>query len=179
MKTLNSNLMYSGRIFKVSENTVVMPDGSTALREKIDTPHGVGIIAVTADDEVLFVKQERYVIDQYTIEIPAGKMEYGEDPENAALREFREETGYEVHSLSPLAPSVPMGAMCTEVVHIFEADTKDMRFVGTDFDEDEFVELVKIPFSKAVQMVCSGEICDAKTVSAVLQLYVKRTGGIN
>ncbi len=173
-ETLDSKTVFEGKIISVDVDTISLPDKNSAYREKICTNDGVGVIALNENDEVLLVKQYRYAMGIYTLEIPAGKMENGEDIYESALRELREETGYAASKLTKLSPNMPMAAICTETVHLFMADYKDMTFVGTDFDEDEFIELIKIPFEKAVKMVLDGEICDAKTVSAILQLYVMR-----
>lgn len=173
-ETIESNKVFEGKIISVSTDNISLPDCKTAYREKITTNDGVGVILLNEKDEIFLVKQYRYAMGIYTLEIPAGKMDNGEDVYNAALRELREETGFKAEKLVKLAPSMPMAAICTETVHLFYADYKDVVFVGTDFDEDEFIELVRIPFEKAVKMVLDGEICDAKTVSAILQLYVLR-----
>ena len=173
-KTTDSKKVFEGKIISVSVDNISLPDEKTAYREKISTNDGVGVIVVNENDEILLVRQYRHAMGIYTLEIPAGKMDCGEDIYEAALRELREETGYKAEKLTKLSPSMPMAAICTETVHLFFADYRDIIYVGTDFDEDEFIELVRIPFKKAVQMVLDGKICDAKTVSAILQLYVLR-----
>ena len=169
---LDSKTVFEGKIITVKTDTIRLPDGNDAYREKICTTDGVGVIVLNENDEILLVRQHRYAMDIYTLEIPAGKTDKGEDIYQAALRELREETGYKAEKLTKLSPVITMPAICTETVHLFYADYKDLTFVGTDFDEDEFIELITIPFEKAVKMVLDGEICDSKTVSAILQLYV-------
>lgn len=176
MKTIYSETVFEGNIIRVSKNIVILPNGKEGSREKIETADGVGIITVTPDDCVLLVKQERYAAGIYTLEIPAGKIDPGETPRAAAIREFREETGFILADIFPLPPIMPMAAICTETVHLFEGRGDNMTFAGTDFDDDEFIEVVKLPFDKAVKMVGDGKIFDAKTVAAILQLYVKRIG---
>ncbi len=173
-ETIDSKTVFKGKIISVNSDTIRLPDGNNAYREKICTNDGVGVIVLNENDEIFLVRQHRYAMDIYTLEIPAGKMDNDEDTYEAALRELREETGYKAEKLTKLAPNTPMPAICTETVHIFYADYKDLTYVGTDFDEDEFIELIAVPFEKAVKMVLAGEICDAKTVSAILQLYVLR-----
>ncbi len=171
---IDSKTVFKGKIISVNTDTISLPDGNSAYREKICTNDGVGVIVLNEKDEIVLVKQYRYAMGIYTLEIPAGKTENNEDIYESALRELREETGYSASKLTKLAPNMPMAAICTETVHLFTADYNDLTFVGTDYDEDEFIELVAVPFEKAVKMVLNGEICDAKTVSAILQLYVLR-----
>ena len=177
-ETLDSKTVFEGKIISVDVDTISLPDKNSAYREKICTNDGVGVIALNENDEVLLVKQYRYAMGIYTLEIPAGKMENGEDIYESALRELREETGYAASKLTKPSPNMPMAAICTETVHLFMGDYKDMTFVGTDFDEDEFIEIVKIPLEKAVDMVMNGEIPDGKTQTLILRVAEMKRRGI-
>lgn len=170
---LSSRTVYDGKILHVHVDTVSLPNGGTALREVADHPGGVAIVAIDEDDNVLTVKQYRYVFSQVIEEIPAGKLEPGEDPDEAALRELREETGAVPGRFSSLGALIVSPGCYGEVLHLYLAE--DLRFGKQSPDEDEFLEPLRTPFSTLLARVLSGEIRDAKTVAGILKVHALRT----
>ncbi len=167
-KTLESHMAYEGRIVKVKSDTVLLEDGSQALREVITHYGGSSVLPLTENNEVIMVKQFRYPFSEVLLEIPAGKLNYqGEDPYEAGKRELLEETGAEADEFIKIGELYPIPAYVTEVIHIFLA--KGLTFKEQQLDKDEFLDVVKIPFDKALEMVMTGEIKDAKTQIAILK----------
>ncbi len=167
-KTIESHMAYEGRIVKVKSDTVLLEDGSQALREVITHHGGSCVLPLTDNNEVIMVKQFRYPFSEVLLEIPAGKLNYkGEDPLEAGKRELLEETGAEAADITKIGELYPIPAYVTEVIHIFLA--KGLTFKEQHLDKDEFLDVVKIPFEKALEMVMNGEIKDAKTQIAILK----------
>ena len=171
-KKLSSKLIYEGKILRLHVDTVELPNGKQGLREVADHPGGVAIVAIDNDGNVLTVRQYRYVFSRVFEEIPAGKLERGEDPRDAALRELKEETGATPKHFADLGPLVVSPGAYGEVLHLYLAEGLDMG--ATSPDEDEFLDLVKTPFDDMVRRVLSGELIDAKTVAGVLKVYAMR-----
>jgi ADP-ribose pyrophosphatase len=168
-KTINKNYIYKGKIVTLRQDDALLPNGVTAKREVIEHPGGVAVAAITDDDEILLVKQFRYPYGEAILEIPAGKRDSkDEDPLECGKRELREETGAVADTYISLGELYPTPGYCAEIIWLFAA--KGISFGQTDLDEDEFVEVEKIPFEKAVDMVLSGEIKDAKSQTAILKL---------
>ncbi len=160
---LSSRTVYDGKILKLEVDEVRLPDGKNAVRECVRHCGGAAVLLVK-DGKVALVKQHRYLYGKDIYEIPAGKLETGEEPAVGAKRECEEETGYsaEVEKLLEIYPSP---GYTDEVIHIFLA--KNARFVGQHADDGEFLTCEFVPIEKVVQMIESGEICDAKTVAAM------------
>ena len=158
---------FAGRIVTVHVDTVELPNGETATREVVDHPGGVCILALDSQDRALLVSQFRYPYEKVLRELPAGKLEYGEDPREAAIRELKEETGAEAGAFSSLGELYPSPGYCGEIIRMYLA--QDLRFGETHLDEDEFLNLERIPFDRLVEQVLSGEVKDAKTIAAVLK----------
>ena len=130
-------------------------------------------MALTDRDEVLLVRQYRYPIEKIIYEIPAGKMDPGEtDTEAAAIRELREETGAVAATFEPFGSCLVSPGFCDETLHLYRA--ADLQFGQQDLDEDEFLNVERIAFDKALAMVESGEINDAKTCVAILREALHR-----
>ena len=166
-KTVSSRSIFKGRILDVREDTVSLPNGKNASREIVHHPGGVGILALDVNNQVLTVTQYRYAYGKTLLEIPAGKLEYGEDPREAAIRELREETGAVAGRFEFMGELYPTPGYCDEIIRLFLA--RDLTFGETDPDEDEFLTLQRVPFEEMLQKSLSGELTDAKTVAAVLK----------
>lgn len=166
-KTLSSEKIFDGRILHIRRDTVLLPNGHQSTREVVDHPGGVGILALDDQNRVLIVSQFRYPYKEILREIPAGKLEYGEDPAEAAVRELREETGARAGSFQFLGELYPSPGYCGEIIRMYLA--RELSFGDTDPDDDEFLGLERVPFSQLVEQVLSGEIKDAKTIAAVLK----------
>ena len=132
---------------------------------------GVCVVPLTEKGTVLMVKQFRYPMQQVTLEIPAGKLEAGEDPADCGRRELREEAGRTCGKYTPLGKLFPTPAYDTEVIHMYLAQELSAP-EAQDLDDGEFLDVTELPLEQAVQMVMDGEIPDAKTQIALLKTYV-------
>ena len=166
-RKLREEEIFSGRIIHVHVDTVELPNGHTSTREVVNHPGGVGIMALDEEDRVLTVTQYRYPYGKTLLEIPAGKLERGEDPYAAALRELREETGARAEKLTPLGEIYPTPGYCDEIIRIYFA--RDLSWGDTDPDDDEFLQVQRIPLEKLAEEALAGRLQDAKTVIAVMK----------
>ena len=165
--TLSSEKIFDGRILHIRRDTVRLPDGSDATREVVDHPGGVCVLALDDENRALLVSQFRYPYKEVVREVPAGKLEYGEDPREAASRELAEETGATAGEFRSLGELYPSPGYCGEIIRMYLA--RDLTFGETHLDKDEFLNLERIPFGQLVEQVVSGEIKDAKTIAVVLK----------
>lgn len=166
-KTLSSKEVFDGKVIRVCHDSVELENGETALREVVYHNGGVCVLPLTDSGEVIFVKQFRYPYKEEVLELPAGKLNKGEDPFESAVRELREETGAEAKKYTSLGRLYPSPGYCGEIITMYLAE--DLSFGEQSLDEDEFLDTIRIPFEKAVEMVLSGEIPDAKTQTAILK----------
>lgn len=164
--------IFHGRVIDLHVDTVRLPNGRESTREVADHPGGVAIVALDGADNVLLVEQYRYVFSRVLTEIPAGKLERGEDPREAALRELREETGAIPARLLELGALLVSPGCYGEVLHLYLAE--DLTFAGQCPDEDEFLTLSRVPFDTLLARVLRGEIEDAKTVCGILKVHALR-----
>ena len=173
-KELKREYIYEGKILKLRKDEVELPGGNVASREIIEHNGGSGVIAVTEDDEILLVKQYRRPYDEVTLEIPAGKLNPGESPEENARRELSEETGYEADELIDFGKIYPSPGYTGEVIRIYYAPSvKKLGEAHTD--EDEFLSLVKMPLDDARRCIEEGElIYDSKTIIAITKYLLMR-----
>ena len=165
--TLSEETIYSGRVFTVGLRDVELENGETSKREIVYHNGGAGVLPVDTEGNVYLVRQYRCAFNEEVLEIPAGKLEKGEEPFFAAVRELEEETGFKSDSFIKLGEYWPTVGYCTERVYLYLA--KMLTAGETHFDSDEFISLVKVPFDKAYEMCMSGEICDGKTLLAILK----------
>lgn len=172
---LEQEYVYKGKIINLRVDKALLPNGAHAKREVIEHPGGVCVAALTEQNELLFVRQFRYPYQEVVLEIPAGKLSPGEDPLACGKRELKEETGAEAAHYEFLGKLYPSPGYCGEIIYMYLAE--GLSFGEMNPDEDEFLEVERIPMEKAVQQILSGEIVDAKTQAAVLKTYVKRMGG--
>lgn len=167
--TVNQNYVFNGRIINVRVDDILLPNGKPANREIVEHNGGVTVVAVTDDNEILMVKQFRYPYKKVILEIPAGKLEVGEDPKEAAIRELKEETGATAESFELLGEIYPSPGYTEEVIHLYMA--KSLSFSEQKLDEDEFLTVEKISLEDAVKMIQNGEIPDGKTQIGILRAY--------
>jgi len=163
---LDGQTLYRGKIVNVRVDSVALPDGRTATREVVEHPGGVAVVAVTDAGEVFTVRQYRYPFGEVTREIPAGKLEPGEDPLACALRELREETGYVCGRMEPLGVIYASPGVYTEKLHLYLA--LDLTFVGQKLDDGEFLHVESTPLQELVSQAASNEIKDAKTIIGIM-----------
>ena len=168
-KPLKQDYIYKGKIVNLRVDDAELPDGTTALREVLVHPGGVCVAALTDTQELLFVKQFRYPYMETVLELPAGKLEYGEDPFAAGKRELLEETGAAAEHYRDLGKLYPTPGYCGEIIHMYLAE--NLHFFEQQLDEDEFLEVRRIPLEEAFQMVMRNEIRDSKTQVGILKTY--------
>lgn len=166
-RTLTREEKFSGRLLHVHVDTVELPNGSTSTREVADHIDGVAVLALDERNNVLTVTQYRYVFGRSLLEIPAGKLEEGEDPVLGALRELREETGAAPDEFLPMGRILPAPGCYGEALYLFLA--RGLHIGESHPDEDEFLIQERIPFDEMVHRILNGEIEDAKTIAAVLK----------
>lgn len=169
-ETINSVLSHKGGILEVYSDTVLLENGKEASRDVIRHPGGVCVVAVNEKKEVYFVKQFRYPHKKVLLEIPAGKLEYGENPLECGKRELREEAGFTADDFRSLGCLYPTPAYDTEIIYMYLAS--GLHKSQQNLDEDEFLDVLTIPLDEAVKMVMNNEIEDAKTQLALLKTFV-------
>ncbi len=167
-ETLTQAYRFEGRIIRVRTDTVRLPNGAEAGREVVEHPGGVCVAPLTEDGDLLFVRQYRYPYGETVLELPAGKRDRdGEDPLTCGKRELLEETGATAENYTFLGKVYPTPGFCNEIIYLYLAT--DLQFGEAQPDEDEFVEVERIPLQRAVEMVMNNEIPDAKTQIAILK----------
>lgn len=171
-KTVSSKTVYEGRIIKVTLDQARLSNGRLASREVVYHPGGVAVLALDEDNTVYLVKQFRYPIQQLLLELPAGKLDHGaeEDILLGAKRELSEETGLEAAEWTYLGYTLASPGFCDEALHMYLA--RGLTRQGQHLDEDEFLDVVTMPFDELVRQVMDGAITDGKTVSATLKVKV-------
>ncbi len=166
-KTVSQSLKFEGRIVKVRVDEALLPNEKVVLREVVEHPGGVTVAALTKDKELLFVRQFRYPYGEVLLELPAGKLEPGEDPFEAVQRELQEETGAIGTEYQDLGKMYPSPGFCDEILYLYACKVDRMEQANPD--DDEFLQVEKIPLDRAVEMVLKNEITDAKTQLGVLK----------
>ena len=166
-KQISFDYKFKGKIVNLRVDDALLPNGTTAKREIVEHNGGVCVAPLDKDYNLYFVKQFRYPYMEIVTELPAGKLEKGEDPFEAGKRELKEETGATAGNYVDLGKLYPTPGYCGEIIHMYLAT--DLEFGEQNPDEDEFLEVYKIPLSKAVEMVMNGEITDSKTQIAILK----------
>lgn len=167
-ETLTSKYLFEGRVIKLRFDEVRLQNGNTSTREIVEHPGGVCIAPVDENGNVLMVRQYRRPFDQMLLEVPAGKLNYGEDPYECGVRELEEETGFTTDHMEFLGEAYLSPGFCNEVIHVYMTEH---LIPGTLHpDEDEFINVERIPIDQLVTMIMSGEIRDAKTQIAILKL---------
>lgn len=168
---LESTRLYDGKIVKLFLDRVELPNGKDAVREVVRHPGGVIILPLDGEGNVHMVRQFRYPVGRVVLEIPAGKLEYGEEPFAAAQRELSEEIGAQAARWTSLGSLLPTPGFCDEVQHLYLA--RGLTFGQTHPDEDEFLEQVTLPFDQAYAMAADGRLQDSKTVAALLRARLR------
>ncbi|MBE7031181.1 MAG: NUDIX hydrolase [Ruminococcaceae bacterium] len=173
-KTIATKEIFDGKIIKVRVDTVELPNGNTSTREIVSHPGGVGVVALDENNNVYMVRQFRKPLDKVLLEVPAGKLDGGEDPRICGIRELEEETGMCARSFEPLGEFYPSVGFSAETLYLYIA--RDLYPGKVHPDEDEFLEVEKIPLDTLVEMVMDGRIKDGKTIVAILKakLYLEK-----
>lgn len=165
-KTIETEYIFEGKIIKLRKDKIVQQDGKQFMREIVEHNGGVGIVAIDDEGKLILVSQYRKPFEKVLIEIPAGKLEQGEDPYACALRELEEETGNKALNLELLTVIYPSPGFLTEKLYIYFCNK--MVTGKVNFDEGENLISTHINYEEAVEMVYNGEIKDAKTVVGIL-----------
>ena len=165
-RRITSEDIFSGGIIRVSVDTVSLPDGTSARREVARHPGAAVIVPLTDDEEVVLAWQFRYPLGRHLLELPAGKLEKGEEPQVTAARELLEETGYRAREWESLLEMETSPGFCDERAYVFVA--RGLVYEGHPGEAGEFVSVEKIPLTRALEMIFSGELTDAKTVAGLL-----------
>ena len=174
-KTVQSDILYQGKIINLRKDIALLPNGEKAIREVIEHPGGVAVAPLTAEGELLMVRQFRYPYKEVVLELPAGKLSLGEDPLTCGKRELQEETCATAVEYKSLGILYPSPGYVNEKIHLYLA--KGLTFGEQNLDEDEFLSVESIPLERAVDMALSGEITDAKTLAIVLKIYALQCRG--
>jgi len=174
--TMQQHVVYQGRIITVRNDDARLPNGAPCRREVVEHPGGVCVAALTDEQELLFVRQFRYPYGEVLLELPAGKLDPGEDPLAAGQRELAEETGAQAARYRDLGVFYPTPGYCGEKIYMYFAT--DLTFAQAKPDEDEFLVCERIALGQAVRMVLANEIRDGKTQAAILKLALLTKDGL-
>ena len=162
--------VFDGRIFRVEKGEAVLDDGTTAQREVVSHPGGVAVVALR-EGKVLLVRQFRIAINDYLLELPAGKREGMEAPDNRAARELEEETGYRASRLRLMLSYFSSAGFTDERMYIYLAS--GLFEVGQHLEKDERIEVIAVALEQAQEMITAGQIIDAKTIIGLRELLAR------
>ncbi len=162
-KTLQSKMIYDGRKLRLYKDEVELPDGRHTFREVVSHPGAVAVVPVTEEGDVFLVKQFRYAIRSELYEIPAGTIEKGENPEQCAVRELREEAGLNAGKMEKLGQFYTSPGVMDELMHIYRAT----ELTAPGYEPEEGIEVVKMKLGQAIDKIKTGEIADAKTICGI------------
>ena len=165
-KALTEDTVWQGQIFDINRLRVQLPDGRSALRDVVRHPGAVAIVALTDDGRICLVRQYRTALGRVTVEVPAGKLDPGEDPLECAHRELLEETGMQAERMAFLTTIATGVGFCDEVIHVYMAT--GLTFAASSPDADEFINVDLVPLNELIDAVLDGRIEDAKTVAGAL-----------
>lgn len=160
--------IYKGRVVTVTADTVRLPNGHTFAMELVRHPGAAAIVPLDEDGNVTLVRQARYAADGWLLEIPAGKLDHGEDPSICAERELKEETGLTAKRWTPMGFIFVSPGFCDERIHLYLA--RDLTRTAQALEIDEVIELEKVPLAQAIELALNGEITDAKSICALLRV---------
>lgn len=167
-RLLERKHLYSGRVIQVQIDKIVLPSGSEAIREVVLHPGGAVALAIRENGNILFVRQPRYPLGQdlNLLELPAGKLDPGEDPAVSVARELEEETGFRARTIRPLCSFYTSPGFCNELLHLYLAE--DLSPTQQNLEHDEQILVEQYSMSEALQMIRDGRIRDAKTIVGLL-----------
>ena len=168
--TLSSQSIFQGKIISLQVDTVKLPDGSEATREIVRHPGAVAVLAIH-EGKMVVVEQYRKPLNKSEIEIPAGKLDPGESPATAAMRELKEETGYTTDSLIPLGSYYTSPGFADEIIYVYAAE--NLQQGEMQLDEDEFLQVTELTLEEAYEAMRQGRIHDAKTIHALYAWHLR------
>jgi len=170
-ETLSSRTLHVGKSFSFKSDQARLPSGMVVTRDIVDHPGAVAVVAVD-DSEIVMVRQYRYAACRELLEIPAGTLEPGEDPDACAVRELREETGYAARTWQRLLSCYMAPGYSSEVIHLYAAE--GLEALGSSPEEDESITVERVTFNSALKMIEDNTIMDSKTITGIL-VYLTRT----
>ncbi|HKJ68238.1 MAG TPA: NUDIX hydrolase [bacterium] len=172
-KQLTSTSVFDGVLLHVYRDEVELPDGRTSIREYVKHPGASVMVPLLDTEDIVLERQYRYPLGRELVELPAGKIDQGEDPIESARRELLEETGYEGDRFTKIGILHPCIGYSDEVIHIYIVE--ELTFHREQQDKDEFIETFTLPFDEALDAVRTGEITDAKSMVGILwaEKYVR------
>ena len=175
-KQISSELIFDGKVVHLYCDKIELPNGKESFREYVKHIGAVCVLPITKEGEAILVRQYRYAVGRMLLEIPAGKLDSkDEDPEDAVRRELREETGAVAGKLTYMGKYFSSPAILDECIHMYLAE--ELEFGETDPDDDEFLEIIKMPLEELADMIAKGEIIDGKTQAAVMKtMYIRAKG---
>jgi ADP-ribose pyrophosphatase len=162
--TIHTEPVFQGKVISLQVDRVRLPNGETATRELVKHPGAVAVLAVK-DGKIVLVEQYRKPLGRSQVEIPAGKLEPGEDPLEAAKRELEEETGYTCGSIRLLGSFATSPGFADEIIYLYVAE--QLKAGNSNPDEDEFLDALELTYEEAVRFIAEGRIGDAKTIIAI------------
>ena len=174
-KTLSSEVLFEGRVVTLTKDVALLENGETSIREVVHHHGGACIVPYFEDGTLCMVRQFRYAMQQELWELPAGKLEKGEDPFLAAQRELEEECGVTAERFINLGVLYPTVGYDSEKIYIWAA--KGLKPTSQHLDDGEFLDVAGLPFDDVLQMVMTDEIRDSKTVTAMLKYAWLRQRG--
>ena len=166
-KQIETKTVYKGLIVNVRSDVAMLQNGKHVPREIVEHPGGVGIIPVTSDNKVLMVRQYRYPMEEELLEIPAGKLEIGEEPIDCAIRELYEETGCTAGQIIDLGAIYPSPGFCKETLYLYLAI--DLCQGEMHLDEDEFLSLEAVNIDDLIDSIMANEMPDAKSIIGIMK----------
>lgn len=165
-KFLDSKVVFKGNLLNVFSDKVELPNGKVASREYIKHPGAVAVVPITQEGNIVLVRQYRYPVGKVLLEVPAGKLDKGEEPDICALRELEEETGYVAKSIKKIASIYTTPGFTDEVIHLYIAE--NLTLFNPHPDEDEFLDVGIYSKEEIKTMIADGRISDAKSMLALL-----------
>ncbi|MBU8879200.1 NUDIX hydrolase [Bacillus sp. FJAT-29790] len=173
-KTIKTEKIFTGKVISLQLEDVELPNGKTSKREIIKHPGAVAVLALTDDHKIVMVEQYRKALEKTIVEIPAGKLEFGEDPEVCAKRELEEETGYGCKEMEWLISFYTSPGFADEIIHLYIAKGLEKKENAAPLDDDEFVNLMELTLEEAELLLQEKKIYDAKTAYAVQYLQLQK-----
>lgn len=166
----SSRRVYTGRVISVDVDSVRFPNGSTGELEMVRHPGASAVVPFlddpqSPDPQIILIRQYRYAANGFVHEVPAGRLDKGEDPRDCALRELKEETGYSAKELIPLTTFYTTPGFTDEKIHLFAAT--GLSEGSSQLESDEVLDLVQVPISRALDMISTGELIDGKSMIAI------------
>jgi ADP-ribose pyrophosphatase len=173
VKLISRERAYEGRLLKIDVDQIELAGRGRTRIETIRHPGAAAVLPLLDDERVVLIRQYRHAVDGEIIEVPAGKLDGGEDPAVCARRELREEIGYDPRSLVPLGSILTTPGFTDEVIWLYEG--RDLSFVGQQLESHELIATFETTLEEAVRMVLDDRIRDAKSVAAILRAWARRT----